>query len=273
MLPAPSGAPTRRSAQECPAAGPAGSLCPGRRAGMRPASQAVLRFAGRHPGPAAASRVTDDTPGAGSGAGRGCGSAARSGSPRGLALPRPSGVNRRPSHYWRHIMMRFLWGFGLLALWPLRRRTRSPACGAGLRRRCLGLLLVARGADELSSAAAESEFVSSASVDEGALGWGIYTGYFFTEILALEAGYLRDAERDISMTVSVPGGAGDVAGDMTASALYGAALVYSPLCRTRGSSRSSSWGWRDGRSNWTSTLPSPTRPARTCSSAQASTLR
>ena len=68
--------------------------------------------------------------------------------------------------------------------------------------------------------------VVSASVDDGVLGWGAYGGYFFTDSLALELGYLDNADMDVSLRVV---GTEIATVDVSTSLLYFGALAYIPM--------------------------------------------
>ena len=67
---------------------------------------------------------------------------------------------------------------------------------------------------------------ASASVDDGVFGWGAYGGYFLTDTLAAEAGYLGNADMDVSLRF---GGGGEIKGDLSSSAFYGAVVAHLPM--------------------------------------------
>ena len=59
------------------------------------------------------------------------------------------------------------------------------------------------------------------SVDDGVFGWGAYGGYLFADFLALEFGYLGNADMDVTL--------GGVNVDWSTSAWYAAAVAYIPM--------------------------------------------
>ena len=63
------------------------------------------------------------------------------------------------------------------------------------------------------------------SIEDAVFGWGAYAGYFVADILALEAGYLGNAD----MEVEVEALGERLTGDWSTSALYAAAAAYIPV--------------------------------------------
>ena len=61
----------------------------------------------------------------------------------------------------------------------------------------------------------------SVSIDDGVFGWGGYGGYFVTDSLAMEVGYLGNADMDVEL--------GGLNGDWSTSAFYAAAVAYIPM--------------------------------------------
>ena len=89
---------------------------------------------------------------------------------------------------------------------------------------------IAPDAEDEAQAAADEEIGAgqvSVSVDDGAFGWGAYGGYFFADALAVEAGYLGNADMEISYRFEGIGV--EVKGDWSMSAFYGAVVAHLPM--------------------------------------------
>ncbi len=94
----------------------------------------------------------------------------------------------------------------------------------------LGYHLVPDAEDELQghlNADPETRGVL-ASVDDGAIGWGVYGGFAVTDELALEAGYLGNA--DMGITLRGRGASADV--DLSLSGFYAAVVAGFPMPQT-----------------------------------------
>ena len=66
---------------------------------------------------------------------------------------------------------------------------------------------------------------TSVSIDDGVFGWGAYGGYFFSDALAVEAGYLGNADMEYR-TVE---GSVELKYDLSTSAFYGAVVAHLPM--------------------------------------------
>ena len=92
----------------------------------------------------------------------------------------------------------------------------------------LGYHVAPDAEDEAQSAADERTGAGtlSVSVDDGALGWGVYGGYFLADTLAVEIGYLDNADMEVGVRVR---GGGEIKVDWSTSAFYGAVVAHIPV--------------------------------------------
>ena len=70
------------------------------------------------------------------------------------------------------------------------------------------------------------EGVASVSVEDGVFGWSAYGGYFLADSLALELGYLGNADMDVKVRAV---GYEIVNSDVSTSVFYAAAVAYIPM--------------------------------------------
>ena len=93
----------------------------------------------------------------------------------------------------------------------------------------LGYNIAPDAEDEAQAAADEGVGAGlvSVSVDDGVLGWSAYGGYFIADALAVEVGYLGNADMDIDLVQRFDGVG--LKGDWSTSAFYGAVVAHLPM--------------------------------------------
>lgn len=93
----------------------------------------------------------------------------------------------------------------------------------------LGYVLAPDAEDEMQ-AAADQAFGTGAvsvSVDDGVFGWNAYGGWFLSDAVAVEVGYLGGADTEV--TLRQAGGGESATGDLSTTAFYGAAVAHLPM--------------------------------------------